>query len=158
MIYAWRDRNVHITFKWALYSSSRACATTSSKSKEKSEDDAQNTRFEDLWLSEELDHQNSCSIRDLRSSARAEKSQSHASRFDRNHLLSVDLQIWFCESKRKADSDDENLREESECDDQTLQQERHRASEEQNTHSDRREDEHDDRSNEKRATRVREHQ
>jgi hypothetical protein len=48
MIYAWRDRNVYIIFKWTLYSSSQLCATTSSKSKEKSENDAQDTRFENL--------------------------------------------------------------------------------------------------------------
>jgi hypothetical protein len=53
----------------------RACATTSSKSKEKSEDDAQSTRLEDFWLFEKLDHQNSCSIKNLQSSARAEKNQ-----------------------------------------------------------------------------------
>jgi hypothetical protein len=117
LIYAWRDRNVHFTFKQALYSSSRACATTSSKSRKKSEDDAQSTRSENLWLSEELDHQNSCLIRDLRFTARAEEDQSHVSRFDRNHFFSVDLQVWLSESEKRTDRDDESLREESECDD-----------------------------------------
>jgi hypothetical protein len=56
MIYVRRDRNVYFTLKWALYSSTRACATTSSKSREKSENDAQDTRLEDLWLFEKLDH------------------------------------------------------------------------------------------------------
>jgi hypothetical protein len=73
MIYAWRDRNVYFIFKWALYSFFRACTTISSKSREKSKDDAQNTRFKDFWLFEKLNHQNSCSIKDLRSSARVEK-------------------------------------------------------------------------------------
>jgi hypothetical protein len=157
MIYAWRDRNVHFTFKWALYSFTRAYATTSSKSRKKSENDAQDTRLEDFWLFEKFDHQNSCSIKDLRSSARAEKNQSHASRFDKNHFFSVDFQIWFCESERKIDNVDENLRKEFERDDQTLQQKRYKASEEQNIHSDRREDEHDDRSHEERITKIREH-
>jgi hypothetical protein len=101
MIYAWRDRNVHIILKWALYLFFQSCATTSSKSEEKSKDNVQNTRFEDFWLFEELDHQNSRSIKNLRSSARVEKSQSHASRSDRNHLLSDDFQVRFCESKKK---------------------------------------------------------
>jgi hypothetical protein len=39
-----------------------------------------------------------------------------------------------------------------------LQQKRHKASEEQNIHSDRREDEHDDRSHEEKAMKIREHQ
>jgi hypothetical protein len=158
MIYVWRDCNVHFIFKWALYSFTRACATTSSKFKEESKDDAQDTRLEDFWLFEKLDHQNSCSIKDLRSSARIEWNQSHASRFDKNHFFSVDFQIWFCESEKRIDSDDKNLREESECDDQTLQQKRHKMSEKQNIHSNRREDEHDDRSHEKRIMKVREHQ
>ncbi len=104
-----------------MYSSSRACATTSSKSKEKSKDDAQDTRSEDLWLFEELDHQNSCLIKDLRSAARVEKNQLHASRFDKNHFFFVDFQVWLSESEKRTDRDDENLREESECADQTLQ-------------------------------------
>jgi hypothetical protein len=73
-------------------------------------------------------------------------------------FFSVDFQIWFCESKRKIDSDDENFREESEHDDQTLQQKRHKTFEEQNIHSDRREDEHDDQSHEEKITKIREHQ
>jgi hypothetical protein len=56
MIYVWRDRNVHFILKWALYSFTRACATTSSKFREKSENDAQDTRFEDFWLFEKFDH------------------------------------------------------------------------------------------------------
>jgi hypothetical protein len=83
-------------------------------------------RFEDFWLFEEFDHQNSCSIKDFRSLARVEKNQLHASRFDKNHFFFVDFQIWFCKSKRRIDNDDENLREEYERDDQTLQQERHK--------------------------------
>ncbi len=158
MIYAWRDRNVHFIFKWALYSFTRACAITSSKSKEKSKNNAQNMRFEDLWLSEKLDHQNSCLIKNLRSSARAEKNQSHASRSDKNYFLFVDFQIWFCESKKRIDNDDENLREEFERDDQTLQQKRHKTIKKQNIHSNRRENEHDDQSHEKKIMKIREHQ
>jgi hypothetical protein len=44
---------------------------------------------------------------------------------------------------KKRIVNDENLREEFECDDQALQQKRHRASEKQNSHSNRRENEHD---------------
>ncbi len=84
-----------------MYSSFRACATTTSKSKEKSENDVQNTRSEDFWLFEELDHQDLCSIKDLRSLTRVERNQLHASRFDKNYLLSVYFQVWLCELKKK---------------------------------------------------------
>jgi hypothetical protein len=85
-----------------------------------------------------------------------------------NHMHRDLAEIIFSLSTFKSDSasqkkktdrnDDESLREESERRDQTLQQERHKASERQNIDSNRRENEHDDRSHEERATRIREHQ
>jgi hypothetical protein len=56
---------------------------------------------------------------------------------------------------KKKTVNDENLLEKSEYDDQALQQKRHKTFKEQNNHSNRRENEHDHRSHEKRTSRNR---
>jgi hypothetical protein len=55
-------------------------------------------------------------------------------------------------SKKRTDKNDERLCERSECDREALQQRRYRTFEEQNNHTNHREDEHDHQSHEEQSS------